>query len=436
VSEPTTTAHGHPPLAAHADADALAAPTAPAAPAAPFRRRTLWILGLVIVASLATTVALTLFAGDLEGPPSAGTDAYSRSALGHHGLVTLLDRLGTPVVVSQAHSAERAKHGVLIVAEPAAGDETADHRLSQLVLGAPRVLLVLPKWWGHPSVRHEGWLSDVELLPTDEVADVLAAIGLDRARLQRGAEPIRGPVTIAHAPQTVTIDPAWDEPVLAIGDRALIVDIPHGSTTITLVTVPDLLSNHGLDEPGNAAAIVAQIDRLRAGGPVVVDEIGHGHAREPGVWAVLFRYPLVLATLQALLVAIALGLATRGRFGPPGKAPPPLAAGKDFLIRHTATLLRHGGHDAAMLRRYLAGAIAQVRAVLHAPRELSSAQAAAWLERIGAARKVSVTLADLERDVAAVEADRSRNHARHAAPVAARIHRWRQEMTLGSGNHP
>lgn len=400
----------------------------------PFRRRTLWILGVVVALSLATTVALSLFAGDLEGPPSAGTDAYSRSAIGHHALVATLDRLGVPVVVSQSHSAERAKHGLLVIAEPAAGTPDADRRLRDLALAAPRVLLVLPKWWGTPSTRHPGWLRGVELLPTDEVTDVLAALGMQRDRFARGDEPIGAPVTIRHSPQALTVDPEWDEPVLAVGDRGLIVEIPHGTTTITVVADPDLLSNHGLDEPGNAAAMVALIERLRAGGPVVFDEISHGHVREPSVWAVLFHYPLVLATLQALLVAIALGLATRGRFGPPAGTPPPLGAGKDFLIRHTATLLRHGGHDAAMLRRYLVGAIAQVRAALHAPRELSSAQAAAWLERIATARKVSVTLADLERDVAAIEADRA--HVRQAAGVAARIHRWRQEMTLGSGNHP
>lgn len=401
---------------------------------APFRRRTLWLLGIVVAISLATTVALTVFGGDLEAPPSAGTDAYSRSALGHHGLVTLLERVDVPVVVSQSHSAERARRGVLVVAEPAAGNPDADRRLSQLVLGAPRVLLVLPKWWGVPSTRRQGWLADVELLPVDEVADVLGALGIDRERLRRDEAPLAGPIAIDRSPQSISIDEEWDDAVIAAGDRAFVIDIPHGATTITLVTDPDLLNNHGLDEPGNAAQVIALVDRLRAGGPVVFDETSHGHLREPGIWAVLFRYPLVLATIQALLVAVALGLATRGRFGPPAAVAPPIGAGKDFLIRHTATLLRHGGHDAAMLRRYLAGTVAHVRGALHAPRELSYAQAVAWLERIGVARKVGVTLTELDREVAAVEGDRSQ--LRHAAAIAARIHRWRQEMTLGSGNHP
>lgn len=401
----------------------------------PFRRRTLWILGLVVLLSLATTIGLSLFGDDLGGPPAAGTDAYSRSAIGHHGLVALLERVGVPVVISQAHSAERAKHGLLIIAEPAAGDDETDRRLQELVGGAPRVLVVLPKWWGVTSTAHPGWLADVELLPLDEVAAVAAALGLARDRVVRDPAPLAvDGVAIAHSPQTITVDPEWDDPTQAVDDRGLILDIPHGTTALTVIADPDLLNNHGLDEAGNAARVVALIDRLRAGGPVVFDEVSHGYVREPGVFTLLFRYPLVLATLQALLVALALGLASRGRFGPPASVPPPIAAGKDFLIRHTATLLRHGHHDAAMLRRYLVSAVQQVRVALHAPRELSGAQVAAWLERIGAARQVSTPLSELEREVAAVEADRA--NVKKAAAIAVRIHRWRQEMTLGSGNHP
>lgn len=403
-----------------------------AAPAAPFRRRTLWLLGLVVALSLATTIGLVLFGDDLGGPPDAGTDAYSRSALGHHGLVALLERAGIPVVISQARSAGRAGHGLLVLAEPSAVGDDGARRLSQLVLAAPRVLVVLPKWWGTASPEHPGWLDGVELLPADEVTDVLAALGFDRGSLGRAAAPlVSDGVAIRHAPQSVASDPTWDHPDLAVGDRAFILEQPYGTTALTLITDPDLLNNHGLDEAGNAARIVALIDRLRAGGPVVFDEVIHGHAREPGLWALLFRYPLVLATMQALLVAFALGLAARGRFGPPAAVPPPIAAGKDFLIAHTATLLRHGGHDAAMLRRYLVGTVAQVRTALHAPRELTGAALAAWLERIGLARQVTVPLSELEREVATVEADRA--HVKRAAAIAVRIHRWRQEMTLGSG---
>lgn len=409
---------------------------APPDPRTPFRRRTLWILGAVVLVSLVTTIALFLFVDDLDGGPTAGSDAYSRSAIGHHGLVALLEKRGVPVVVSQSDSGARAAHGLLVVAEPAIGDAEANRRLTALLSAAPRVLVVLPKWWGTPSTEHPGWLGDVSLLPADEVADLVAMVGLARDRFERSQVPaLADDLSIIHRPQSLR--PAGDDDpdtsAIEHDGRAFIVELEHGSTTLTVITDPDLLNNHGLDEPGNAATVLALIDRLREGGPVVFDEVIHGYDREPGLWALLFRYPLVLATLSALLVAVALGFASRGRFGPPAAVAPPLAAGKDFLIRHTANLLRHGGHDAAMLRRYLTVAVQQVRTHAHAPRELAGPTLVAWLERIGAARKVSVPLAELEREVAAVEADRSLH--RRAPAVAARIHRWRQEMTLGSGNH-
>lgn len=412
-----------------------APPEPAAAPAGPFRRRTLWILGAVVVVSLAAMVALSLLVDDLEGPPAAGTDAYSRSAIGHHGLVRLLENVKVPVVISQANSSERAKEGLLVLAEPRAGDPDSDRRLTEVIQTSPRVLIVLPKWWGLTSPTDPGWLGAVDLVTEDEVTDVLAALGIERGRFARSPDAlVTGGVTIAHAPQSITIDDSWDDALVADGTRGFVLRVPHGTTTLTIITDPDLLNNHGLDEGGNAAFVVSLIEELRHGGPVVFDEVSHGYVREPGIWRLLFRYPLVLATIQALLCAVFLGLATRGRFGPPADVPPPLGAGKEFLIRHTATLLRHGGHDAAMLRRYLVSTVQQVKAALHAPRDMTAAHAVAWLERIGHARKVSVSLSELEREVAAVESDRTQ--VRRAAAIATRIHRWRQEMTLGSGNHP
>ncbi len=421
--------------AARDPASGAAADDAPD-PRAPFRRRTVWILGGVALASLVAMFALFLFVDDPDGGPAAGSDAYSRSAIGHHGLVELLEQRGVPVIISQSDSGTRAGQGLLIVAEPFAGEAAAAQRLTTLLTSAPRVLVVLPKWWGVESSERPGWLADVALLPTDEVADVAVVLGLDRGRLGREEALARSSeLSISHRPQSVSEpdEDAADAALLSHGGRAFIVELDRGDTTVTVITDPDLLNNHGLDEPGNAATVLALIDRLRQGGPVVFDEVLHGYVREPGLWALLFRYPLVLATLSALLVAVVLGLASRGRFGPPAAVPPPVAAGKDFLIAHTANLLRHGGHDAAMLRRYLVVAVHQVRSIAHAPRELAGPALVAWLERIGTARKVSEALTELEREVAAVEADRSLH--RRAPAIAARIHRWREEMTLGSGNH-
>ena len=175
--------------------------------------------------------------------------------------------------------------------------------------------------------------------------------------------------------------------------------------SVTILTDPDVVNNHGLDEGKNARFAVGLIDELRAGGPVVFDEIAHGYTLEPSIWKLMFQWPLVLATLQALICILILVAATAGRFGPAASAGRPYAAGKDFLIRNTAALLRYGGHDGEALRRYLTSTVHSVRVALHAPRDLNAAAMTAWLERIRVARNGTVPLPDLERDVVTAATD-------------------------------
>ena len=113
-------------------------------------------------------------------------------------------------------------------------------------------------------------------------------------------------------------------------------------------------------------------------------------------------------------------------------APPPLAAGKEYLVRNTAALLRVAGHHSHALERYFAAAVEAVRVELHAPRDLTTPDVPAWLERVRAARGGTIPFPELRDQVA--EAVRTRN-ARAVLEAADRVHRWRQEMTHGPRHH-
>jgi hypothetical protein len=410
---------------------------------APFSRTALFaIIGLVL-ASLAAVIALTIMGEDMEAEPSNGADGYSASAIGHRGLIKLLRNLDIPVVVSQSESATKAKDGLLVIAEPLVTDEASAARFREMVRATSRVLVILPKWWTSTSSSHKEWASYVELVPSEDVQAVLRELELGDATLSRaneavtpapGAEHAYGlpPVTIKHAPQTLIDSYMTDAYEVPAG--ALLGTISVGDTRVTVLVDPDVINNHGIDEGKNARFAVALIDELRAGGPVVFDEIAHGYTLEPSIWKLMFQWPLVLATLQALICMVILVLATSGRFGPPAASGRAIAAGKDFLIRNTAALLRYGGHDAAALQRYLTSTVHHVRIALHAPRDLTAAQMVAWLERIRIARNGTVPLPELDHAVAAAAQDPAL--AKRIPEIAMRIHRWRQEMTHGSGNHP
>ncbi len=418
--------------------------TSPPASPSGFSRTAITLVVGAIAISLVGAVLLSVFLGDLTGRPSASSDGYSVSAIGHHALVEVLEELDIPVVVSRHGSAGKVEDGLLIVAEPVVppGDHASAAALRALVTSAPRTLLVLPKWYGTAETANRRWLETVSMLDDTDVDSILIALGTD-ARVARIAP---GEVTTDElhlgAPSfevardmalaQVTTDGDGDA-LHAIDDHGLVTWFTVDETTVYLLTDPDVLNNAGLGRPGNARFAVGLIDHLRHGGPVVIDETLHGFAEEPSLWKALFRFPLAVVTLHVVLLAVLVLWAAVGRFGPARLAPPPLGAGKAYLIRNTAALMRVAGHHGHALERYLVVAVDAVRAELHAPPELTPVALAGWLERIRGARGGTITYAELTAEVAA--AVHTRN-PRQVLVAAERVHRWRLEMTHGPVHHP
>ena len=387
------------------------------------------VIGVVAV-SLAVAAALTVFGDELGGKRSAGVDGYSVSAIGHQGLVRLLEKLDVPVVVSRSDSAARAGNGLLIVAEPAVTDPASRDRLTLLVGAASRTLVVLPKWYGSVE-RGKTWIEDASELPADDVTAVLDALKLDKP-----AQVRRAPAAVAWELPPAAVRPVIREPQLIasealdpiVADRignVLVGQTDREAGELTVLADPDVLNNFGLRSADNARFVIELIDRLRAGGPVVIDETMHGYAQSPSLVRTLFQFPLVLATLQVLVCAALAVWAAMVRFGPRRDAPPPIAPGKDFLIRNTAALLHYGGHHGHALRRYLALSTAAVRHALHAP-ALAPDAMTAWLERVRLVRGGRISLALLEQEIAVADSPA------RVVELADQVFRWRMEMTHGT----
>jgi hypothetical protein len=395
----------------------------------PFSRTTLIAVIGVAAISLGVAVALAIVGDDLGPKRSAGADGYSLSAIGHDGLVRLLEALDVPVVVSRSNSSDKARNGLLIVAEPTVTDAASRDRLTALVAGAPRTLVVLPKWYGSVE-RGKIWLEDAGLIPVEEVAPVAEALGLEDAVFHRRQAPVAwtaedGSVPpVIREPQVIAVDGL--EGIVHDADGNLLLGVMETDDGVLYVLAdPDALNNFGLHTAGNARFAVELIDRLRGGGPVVFDETMHGYARQPSLVRTLLRFPLVLATMQVLVCAVLVVWAAMVRFGPRREAPPPLAPGKDFLVRNTAALLHYGGHHAHALRRYLQLTVAAVRHALHAP-SLAPAAMTAWLEKVRRVRGGQISLVELERAVETADTPA------RVVEVADQVFRWRTEMTDGA----
>ena len=395
----------------------------------PFSNRTTAIIIAVALVSLGAAAALTIMGDDLnESAPSAGADSYSVSAIGHRGLVDILEKLDIPVLKSRGNSSDKAKNGVLLVLEPTVSDAASKQRLRDLVKAAPRVIVVLPKWYGSAAVGSE-WIDDANQLPPSEVEDVLEALDLEYtpsiSRLGkgndfRGDDLTKSPI-IRHEPQLVDVGENFEPLVRDAQGYALL----FRSGKVYVLSDPDVMNNHGLRKAENALFSVNLIEKVRNGGPVIIDEVVHGYAQQPSLMRTLFRFPLVLATLQVLICALLAIWAAMVRFGPRKAAAPPIAPGKDFLIQNTAALLHYGGHHADALRRYLLQSIAAVRHALHAP-VLPANQMTSWLERVRQNRGGLISLVDLQRDAHTADTPQQ------TVEVADRVYRWRMEMINGS----
>jgi len=403
-----------------------------------FSRRVLirWSLAAVAIFG----VAIFLMAhGDSDASDSIGPIVESRSAFGFAGIADILEQVGTPVVHTRYRSRDKLGNGgVLVIAEP-----RIDPRMltkANRILNAKAILMVLPKWVGEESEEHSGWVGKAVL---SQGIDVQAALDLvdPEADFQRGP-PLShwdhnkiGPNPVVAAPAQF-IQSKKLTPIVADGDKILVGELKKKDQRIFVLADPDVMSNHGLEDAGNAAFAVALLGALRTGnGPVVFDEaLNSGPANGPNFINRLFKPPLLPGTLLVIVGAILLLWTTMPRFGAADPPAPALESGKRGLIDNIASLVGFSGRRAAIVARFVEATVQDVARQLHAPRGLAGGELSGWLERVGRAR-------GLKTDVApSIEQANALGMTKRADPgelvaLARTISDWKQEITNGPSRH-
>ena len=399
-----------------------------------FDRRTLIALIVATAIGFIGMVAMQIFADDLVPRRTAGSSAYSYSAIGHHGAVETLRRSGYNVVVSRYDSAGKAGiAGILVLAEPLL-PALSDQAMAGLQR-ARNILLVLPKWQGTADPQQPDWLSQAELLPTDYVDAVLTKVtGYDGTGIARNVEDTVAPPAMAVVAPTLTsaqfIDAAPQFARIGTEQGVLLAMFPRVGRNIWVVSDPDILANHGLGRGDNAGVLLEIVRHISpTARAIVFDETLHGFEQRPSLWYAIFEFPFILVTFCcAIALAVFLWAAT-GRFGAPLPSPPTLRPGKAGLIANTAELLRAGGHASHILSRYVDATISDVALRLHCPHGLSLHDRLEWLDRIGMARGVRDRITDIHAQAARIRGGRPVDSI---ANLAQRLHRWKQEMVHGA----
>lgn len=396
----------------------------------PFTRRTLFILVGVAALSIALGFGLAIFGDDLGRPPTADANTYSRSALGHKAFLRLIGKLDVPVLVSQYDSARKAEDSLLLLLEPNVHEDNREQAL-EIYSSGGSAFVVLPKWDGRADPVDPHRVEEVFLLPDSEVLSVLHLVDDEATLVRPRSKPAFRAPEVSGTPSLESVQlvhSSWIEPIVSADEGILFGKLRDAD--VWILSDPDLIANHGLDDGDNAEIAAQLLELARKDSSVVVDETLHGFIRQPSLYRTLFRFPLVLVTLQVLLTLALLLWSATGRFGKPVPTRPAIAPGKEFLIDNMASLLRFGGHTAHGLLRYREVAVDAVARRLHAPPTLEGMALVAWLDRVGQARQLQTSLDSIAAEVARVTSEK-RPEARAIVAAADRIYRWKQEMIHG-----
>lgn len=400
-----------------------------------FSKRTLYLLVSVGLISLLFGFGLAIFGGKSSSPPTADSNSYSKSALGHHAFLKFLRSLDVPMVTSQHDSGTKAQDALAVLLEPLVHDENRQDARG-IVDASESVFLVLPKWHGEPDPDDPNRVSSVSLLSSEEVIDALMLLdeqaSLNRPRRLGKMHPneheTRAPSI--QAPQLLRSYAL--EPIVAFDEGILFGKLPYRD--VYILSDPDILNNHGLDNGDNALLVAQLIDIARDGRSIVVDETLHGFLRKPDMWLALFEMPFVLVTIQVLLCVLLLLWSGTARFGNPLKRKPALAQGSAFLIGNTARLMRLGGHSGLALARYQRVTVREVARRLHAPRGMPLVKLYGWLEHVESNRSVRRPLASVVKEIDDLVAQKSPDGA--ALLAAARsLYQWKEEILHGPANN-
>ncbi|HWE73920.1 MAG TPA: DUF4350 domain-containing protein [Stellaceae bacterium] len=396
------------------------------------------LIGLVIGVACLFLLSLVLmtFGSRTEGNPlqTVSANSFSRSAIGQAGFAELLKKLRYPVQQSEYQSRAKAGHdGLLILAEPQIVGQSLDD-----LLHASNVLLILPKRTGLPDGSNPRWIDKNAVLP-----EAVAEAALRSA--VAGGEIVRPDTASTWTTNGLGIAPDMPAqpqlmkssrltPLVANDAGMLIGSFAAADRHIWILSDPDIIANHAITHGDNAAFAIALIDALRKNGtaPIVFDETIHGFVEEPpSPFKLLFAFPYVLATGQALVAIGLLLWATLTRFGAPEPVAAPFVPGKYGLIENAAQLVERGRQQRILVRRYVEATLREVAGRLHAPRGLSDLALIEWLHRIEKARQVELDCEGIYRRALAAEIAMRDDHAA-LAPIARDVHHWKGAMLDGS----
>jgi hypothetical protein len=387
------------------------------------RKRMAWLIGLGIFGFLAALLIAIL--RDDSGVPAPAATPQSESAIGHKAFMTFLEKADVPTGFSFGELLSFVgvdQLTMLIEPDPQAiAYQDLPRRMN-----AKTVLLVLPKWVDVADKQKPRWIARAGLMERAAVTEIARAIVPDAQLLRLSAPVSYARNDYRNAPTLLRpqlLASRRMQAIIASPNGILLGSIKRGRSTIYILSDPDLLNNHGLDNGNNGALILGIVNRLRGEGSVSIDFGIYRNISAKSMWRRMVEPPL-LGISALLLASLALLMWHASvRYGQPLSVPLPLDRGKLALIANSAALFQTRAHSHDLLERYLEQVVQQVlRENPHIARLTGTARLRA-MDHLSLLRGALQKYTDVEAAVRARIAD--------PASLAKDIYSLKQEILRG-----
>jgi hypothetical protein len=387
-----------------------------------FRPATIFMVVAIGILAFVGMLVLGAYAPDLRSGRNGGAHALSNAATGYSGIVQLARATGrNPLILRNEGFLDTED---LVVLTPESGTTDMTQVLARRTTRP--TLVVLPKWKTVRDPRRTGWVRSQGLRPVWDLQKVLApAHPLRVERHRGGATPLR--TVLGHAPKELrfkapgplqTVGGPGLKPVVTdSAGRAVLVQL--GEQPLYLLADPDLLSNRGMADRGQAAAALAMLDFLNStdAGSITFDVTLNGLGQTRSPLRLMFDPPFLAVTLALSAALLLAGLQALSRFGPPRRPERAIAFGKAALIDNAAALVRQARREAGLGGRYAEMIRDKAVTVFGVPARLRDNAVTEYLDKLDGRSSFSALASAAERA-------RGREELLEAAQA---LHRWQGE---------
>ncbi len=394
------------------------------------QRSNVIVIVLVVLSTLGTVFAL-FFGEKFSTYESYRNDVYSYSALGHRGFHEVLESNFDNVIVAQDALQQR---DFLLIIEPQVLNQ--EDEFQELLGRCTRCVLVLPKRTGFPDEdgHHIAKYKLIDRYTIDGILDQYF-INLSNLKVTRIKEVSRDINTynlplpkIAGSVQVVQgVDP--ERIIFGNKDGALIFSETIDGSSKIVISDPDILANHGIDEAENYTFLLGFLNAELGSDPMnlTIDETMHGYRRAPSLLRLLTSFPLSIFTIQLLFILLFVTWRGLIVFGRPNLKGQPIELGAKTLIDNTAALFSPN-HAVYLGLQYTKAAMMDVADSLNASRQLTQKELIVWLDEQTESRGFSFRIsAELNR-LEEFELELERWKPKDIVAVAQQVDQWRNRM--------